>query len=71
MVHYIALWIGKTIFVALRLLHRRGAALPGLVVERLFPNFMAKTLAGLPEGVIIITGTNGKTTSTKMLTHIL
>lgn len=68
---YIALLIGKITFVVLRLLHRRGAALPGLVVERLFPHFLAKSLDMLPEGVIIVTGTNGKTTSTKMLTHVL
>lgn len=71
MMQYIALWTGKTIFSILRLLHRRGAALPGLIVERLFPHFLANTLAKIPEGVIIITGTNGKTTSTKMLTHVL
>lgn len=68
---YIALWTGKIIFAALRLFHRRGAALPGLVVERLFPNFLARALKNIPEGVIIVTGTNGKTTSTKMLTHVL
>lgn len=68
---YIALVVGKLIFFGLQLFGQRGAALPGLVVERLFPRFLAKSLALLPEGVIIITGTNGKTTSTKMLTHIL
>ena len=68
---YIALIIGKTVFLALHLLGRRGAALPGLIVERLFPRFLAKSLKLLPEGVIVVTGTNGKTTSTKMLTHIL
>jgi len=67
----IALWVGKLVLVSLRLMHRRGAALPGLVVERLFPSFLAKTLDMLPEGVVIITGTNGKTTSTKMLSYIL
>ncbi len=67
----IALFTGKIVFSILHLLGRRGAALPGLVVERLFPRFLAESLAQLPEGVIVITGTNGKTTSTKMLTHVL
>lgn len=67
----LALFIGKTIYSILRLLHKRGAALPGLVVERLFPRFISQSLKLLPEGVVIITGTNGKTTSTKMLTHVL
>ena len=67
----IALFIGKIIFSILHLLGRRGAALPGLIVERLFPKFLSESLALLPEGVVVITGTNGKTTSTKMLTHVL
>jgi UDP-N-acetylmuramyl tripeptide synthase len=52
-------------------MRRRGAALPGLVVEKLSPRFMVHFLDKLSEGVIIITGTNGKTTSTKMLTKVL
>jgi lipid II isoglutaminyl synthase (glutamine-hydrolysing) len=48
-----------------------GQALPGLVVERLFPGYVGSMLGKLPEGVIIITGTNGKTTTTKIVTHIL
>lgn len=67
----IALWVGKITYTILRILHKRGAALPGLVVERFSKSFLPKSLNKLPEGVIIITGTNGKTTSTKMLTHVL
>lgn len=56
-----------------RLAQRRGGgtALPGLVVERLDPRFLAQALVGLPEGVIVITGTNGKTTTTKMVVELL
>jgi len=48
-----------------------GTALPGLVVERLDPGFLAAALADLPEGVVVITGTNGKTTTTKMVVELL
>jgi len=48
-----------------------GSALPGLVVERLDPRFLAHSLADLPRGVVVVTGTNGKTTTTKMLVAIL
>lgn len=68
---YAALITGKCILFGLHLFGRRGAALPGLIVERLFPRFLATSLSLLPEGVVVVTGTNGKTTSTKMLTHIL
>ncbi|HEU4830578.1 MAG TPA: MurT ligase domain-containing protein, partial [Candidatus Saccharimonadales bacterium] len=48
-----------------------GSALPGLVVERIDPNFIKATLASLPFGVVIISGTNGKTTTTKMVVELL
>lgn len=48
-----------------------GSALPGLVVERIDPRFMERTLASLPHGVVLISGTNGKTTTTKMVVELL
>ena len=45
--------------------------MPGLVVERLDPRFLTHALANLPRGVVVVTGTNGKTTTTKMLVAIL
>lgn len=48
-----------------------GTALPGLVVERADPGFLARTLGQLPRGVIIVSGTNGKTTTTKMVVQLL
>jgi UDP-N-acetylmuramyl tripeptide synthase len=48
-----------------------GSALPGLVIEKLDPDFLARTLRQLPEGVVVISGTNGKTTTTKMVVSLL
>ncbi|MEI7689771.1 MAG: MurT ligase domain-containing protein [Candidatus Saccharibacteria bacterium] len=48
-----------------------GSALPGLVVERIDPNFIKHTLSSLPLGVVVISGTNGKTTTTKMVVELL
>lgn len=48
-----------------------GHALPGLIVEKLFPSYFASMLQQLPEGVVVVTGTNGKTTTTKMLVELL
>jgi len=48
-----------------------GSALPGLFVEKIDPSFIARTLADLPHGVIVISGTNGKTTTTKMTVELL
>jgi UDP-N-acetylmuramyl tripeptide synthase len=48
-----------------------GSALPGLVVEHIDPDFIKRTLATLPLGVVIISGTNGKTTTTKIVVELL
>lgn len=48
-----------------------GSALPGLVVEKLDKDFLSHTLGQLPLGVVVISGTNGKTTTTKMVTELL
>lgn len=68
---YVALLIGKICLLGLRLFGRRGAALPGLLVERIYPRFLASTLTRLDKGVIVITGTNGKTTTTRLATAML
>ncbi|MET4096613.1 MurT ligase domain-containing protein [Arthrobacter sp. UYCu712] len=48
-----------------------GSALPGLVVEKIDPGFMRRTLSTLPLGVAVVSGTNGKTTTTKMVVELL
>jgi UDP-N-acetylmuramyl tripeptide synthase len=70
-VDLLATWLGKVTLLALRLLGRRGNALPGLVVEKVFPGYLARAMARLPEGVVVVTGTNGKTTTTKMIATVL
>ncbi|HTJ73438.1 MAG TPA: MurT ligase domain-containing protein [Verrucomicrobiae bacterium] len=48
-----------------------GSALPGLFVEKIDPDFIRRTLAQLPQGVVVVSGTNGKTTTTKMVVELL
>jgi UDP-N-acetylmuramyl tripeptide synthase len=48
-----------------------GSAIPGLIVNRLAPGFLARTLNGFPEGLVIVTGSSGKSTTTKMLVAAL
>ena len=67
----LAIWLGKLTLLALRVTGRRGTALPGLVVEKVFPSFLSRRLAALQHGVVVVTGTNGKTTTTKMVATIL
>ena len=62
--------LGKAVRYAARL-RGGGSALPGLFVEKISPTFVPETLAQLPHGVVVISGTNGKTTTTKMVVSLL
>ncbi len=62
--------LGKAVRYAARL-RGGGSALPGLFVERISPSFVPDTLAQLPHGVVVVSGTNGKTTTTKMVVALL
>lgn len=63
--------IGKAARGVSRIRGGGGSAFPGLVVEKLDKNFLARTLKRLPRGVIVVSGTNGKTTTTKMVVELL
>jgi UDP-N-acetylmuramyl tripeptide synthase len=63
--------VGKALRAALRALGRHATSLPGKVALRLSPGLISKSLSGLPEGVVFVTGTNGKTTTTSVLTALL
>jgi len=63
--------VGKAVLGLRRMTRGGGSALPGLVAERIDPHMVGRLAAQLPGGVIVITGTNGKTTTTKMLVAIL
>lgn len=62
--------LGKSIFWGLRRLGRTGSALPGLVVEKTNQKFLSSMLGTLPHGVFIVSGTNGKTTTTKIVAKL-
>lgn len=70
MPHPFIVLIGKAVRKVSRL-RGGGSALPGLFVEKIDPDFIKKTLAQLPKGVVVISGTNGKTTTTKMVVSLL
>lgn len=67
---YFSVPLGKLVRRVSRL-RGGGSALPGLVVEKIDPGFMRRTLSTLPHGVAVVSGTNGKTTTTKMVVELL
>src|SRR5205085_4210787 len=48
-----------------------GTTLPGVLARRIAPDALRRLSATLREGVVLIGGTNGKTTTTRMLAAIL
>ncbi len=68
--HRISTAVGKTV-KHVSALRGGGSALPGLVVEKIDRAYMARVLLALPKGVVLISGTNGKTTTTKMVVALL
>jgi len=67
-----ALLLGKTIGSASRAFKfGGGSTLPGRVARRLDPAFVSDMVKELPLGCVLITGTNGKTTTSALLASIL
>ena len=65
----LAIYLGKAIFSLTRLLKiGGGSAAPGLYALKVDPNLVEKLVSKIPKN-IIITGTNGKTTTARMLAH--
>lgn len=48
-----------------------GTAAPGLVADRIDPGILGKIARRLPAGSVVVAGTNGKTTISRMLADIL
>lgn len=67
-----AIWFGKLALVLTRVFHLgSGTTFPGLLAEKIDRNIIQKLSSGLKYGAIIVTGTNGKTTTAKMISEIL
>nr|WP_152209339.1 Mur ligase family protein [Bifidobacterium cebidarum] len=63
--------IGKLVRAASRITKHGGSAFPGKIMETIDPGFLTRTLAQLPYGVVLVSGTNGKTTTTRMVASML
>ena len=62
---------GKLTRLGLQLTGRGGTALPGLVALTIDPDFIGAVASELAHGVVLVSGTNGKTTTARMLSDIV
>jgi UDP-N-acetylmuramyl tripeptide synthase len=65
----LTIWVAKLAGVAIRALGRQGTHTPGLIARTLYPEILGAIRS--PERVVVVTGTNGKTTVSNLLTEAL
>lgn len=67
-----ALHVGRLARVAARIRKPGGgSAIPGVVVNRIAPGVLAHAFSSFPLGLQVVSGSSGKSTTTKMLVEIL
>lgn len=66
----LAVLTGKAV-LALTKLRGGGSAFPGLVALKIAPNLLQLAFSSIPRGVIFVLGSNGKSTTTHMISEIL
>lgn len=67
----LAVLLGKTAGILARLAGSGGGALPGLVSQRIDPDILNHLAKQCSEGIFLVTGTNGKTTTSRMVAEML
>lgn len=68
---WLALLVGKTLILFSRLLGNQGSNFPGRLALRIYPGLLHDLAARVEGQVILVTGTNGKTTTANMIAAIL
>ncbi len=67
--YILSILTAKFAIIACRLFRRGGTSLPGKLALKIYPNVLRETAKNFR--IIMVTGTNGKTTTTKMIGQIL
>lgn len=68
----IALWAGKLVAWLVRVLGRgKGSSLPGMVALKVEPQILRRLARQPRRGVLMTTGTNGKTTTNNMIARVV
>jgi UDP-N-acetylmuramyl tripeptide synthase len=67
-----AIAVGRGVRTVARIRKRGGGtAMPGVVANRVAPGLLADAINGFPDGLVIVSGSAGKSTTTKMLATLL
>lgn len=66
-----AILAGKLLIILSRMLGNQGTDFPGKMALKIYPHLLQELAGNIKQGIIMITGTNGKTTTSNMLAQIL
>jgi UDP-N-acetylmuramyl tripeptide synthase len=67
----VSIGASQATLAALRRTGRGGTAAPGLVALRIDPEVVARIAGRLPDGTVVVAGTNGKTTTSRLIADII
>ncbi len=65
----LAMIVGKVLEWGLRVFTGRGTNTPGIIMQKICPDILGRFT--MPKLVICVTGTNGKTSTSNLVTHVL
>ncbi len=66
-----AIFMGKMILWLTKIAGSQGTVLPGKVARQIYPDILKTLGKNIAEEIIVVTGTNGKTTTSNMIAQIL
>ena len=72
MLDVLAVALGRLLRFLLRIVRPGGgSALPGVLVSKLAPGLLARSIENLPQGLVVVSGSAGKSSTTQALVRIL
>ncbi|MBO5364025.1 MAG: DUF1727 domain-containing protein [Clostridia bacterium] len=63
----LAIWAARLATMAGKLMGKQSSSTPGMVALKIYPNLIRELSKGLRRGIIVVCGTNGKTTTNNLL----
>jgi len=66
-----AILVGKLVIIFSRIMGNQGTDFPGRLARRIYPAILQDLAMNIEKDIIVVTGTNGKTTTTNMIAGII
>jgi UDP-N-acetylmuramyl tripeptide synthase len=66
-----AIWAAKAAIIASKLLGKKGSSGPGNIALKIYPNILKDLASRVKKEILIVCGTNGKTTTNNMVYNLL